>query len=65
MRRLGRRGIKWKDYKCFGVRRMEEVGKLRKNIVSGPFFTGVDYDAVLDAEFGPTGTTKREVYEMQ
>ena len=44
---------------------MEEVGKLRKNIVSGPFFTGVDYDAVLDAEFGPTGTTKREVYEMQ
>ena len=27
--------------------------------------SGVDYDAVLDAEFGPTGTTKREVYEMR
>ncbi len=25
----------------------------------------VCYDAVLDAEFGPIGTTKREVYEMR
>lgn len=43
---------------------MPVVRELRwKHVINE--ISGVDYDAVLDAEFGPTGTTKREVYEMR
>ena len=44
--------------------KMPVVRELRwKHVINE--ISGVDYDAVLDAEFGPTGTTKREVYEMR
>ena len=44
--------------------KMPVVRELRwKHVINE--ISGVDYDAVLDGEFGPSGTTKREVYEMR
>ncbi len=43
----------------------EFCGGLQGHHLSDDYSAGVDYDAVLDAEFGPIGTTKREVYEMR